>query len=137
MILIDLSNIQKEEREQLAKEERARLERNKRSDKGKERNKYDSTLPQKYKLYLMRANKKQLSFELTIKQFNEIVSKPCTYCGNSSNGVDRLDSLKGYSLDNSQPCCSMCNMMKYIHSQEVFLSHVAKIYEHNQHKNAI
>jgi len=45
------------------------------------------------------------------------------------NGVDRVDSSKGY-LDegNSVPCCKMCNRMKNEFTKEEFLNKIKKIY---------
>ena len=28
------------------------------------------------------------------------------------NGIDRVDNIKGYDLDNCVTCCSLCNWMK-------------------------
>lgn len=46
------------------------------------------------------------------------------------NGIDRIDSTKGYSADNCVPCCSKCNRMKLDHSIEDFKNHISKIYNH-------
>lgn len=82
----------------------------------------------KYFSYLLRAEKKKLLFELTQEQFNTIISQPCTYCGDiPAKGVDRIDSLEGYTIKNSTPCCTQCNMMKYTYSKEQFLRQVDKI----------
>jgi hypothetical protein len=83
--------------------------------------------------YKFRANKKKLEFSLLKKQFKEITSKNCHYCGRKPshkmnrphrgkltrfngdyiyNGIDRKDNSKGYTLDNSITCCKNCNSMK-------------------------
>jgi len=38
----------------------------------------------------------------------------CFYCNekNKINGIDRIDSLKGYFKENCVPCCYQCNSMK-------------------------
>lgn len=108
-----------------------RRHRKKRSDKGVTRPKYSSTLPPKYKQYIASANKRGLTFDLTVEQFEHICSLECVYCGSRSKiGVDRVDSTTGYTIDNTQPCCTDCNMMKFRHSEQVFLQHIAKIYRH-------
>jgi len=105
--------------------------RKKRSDGGIKRNKYDSNLPHRYRSYLARANKKSISFDLSVNDFNLIISKSCVYCGSSHKiGVDRIDSSLGYTIDNVQPCCGVCNLMKYTYDEEFFLKHVFKVFRH-------
>lgn len=43
------------------------------------------------------------------------------------NGLDRVDSLKGYTIDNIVPCCIKCNMAKQDRSLEDFYKWVNKI----------
>lgn len=100
-----------------------------RSDAGQPRKKYDSNLPVAYKRYIQSANKRGIEFNLSVDEFNTIIAHPCVYCGASSSiGVDRIDSSDGYNIDNAQPCCSDCNLMKFKHNEEKFLRHVAKIF---------
>ncbi len=99
----------------------------------KTRRKYDSSLPPKYKSYLMRANEKSFPLEFTVEEFELFTNQPCIYCGTGSTpvGIDRIDCSKGYTKANSVPCCWMCNSMKFTRSVEEFLSHVKKIYSLN------
>ncbi len=75
--------------------------------------------------------KKDRPFKLSFKQFHALVLLPCNYCDGFSdtevNGVDRIDSKKGYVTDNCVPCCSPCNLMKFTHNLDFFISHVLKI----------
>jgi hypothetical protein len=105
-----------------------------RTDKGKKRMKYDSSLPDHYKEYLKRANRKGFAFELTVEEFNRMKELNCEYCGEQANGIDRISSSEGYVHGNMVPCCSMCNMMKLNHSVEKFLKKVSTIYEHQEKK---
>lgn len=108
------------------------VDRSVRSDKGKKRVKYSSLLSPKYKSYLMRCNSKGIKMELTEEQFNTIIAQPCYLCGSTTKiGVDRLNSSFGYVEDNVKPCCTICNMMKYTHDVDFFLSHVRRIVNHN------
>lgn len=50
------------------------------------------------------------------------------------NGIDRIDSSKGYSDDNCVSCCSMCNLMKNNYSVYDFLNHINKISSYQKEK---
>lgn len=85
------------------------------------------------------------NFKITFEEFKTITSKNCHYCGTPpshkiveknrngtiavfyNNGVDRIDSSKGYTPDNIVPCCTLCNMIKWTLSKEAFLNHIKKI----------
>lgn len=77
--------------------------------------------------YKKGATRRNLSFSLTREQFIDIVTKDCFYCGDSPsikavapgnngyfirNGIDRVDSSKGYYIENCVPCCTICNRAK-------------------------
>lgn len=105
------------------------LKRQKRKDCGVKRAKYDSNLPSAYRRYISSANRSGRCFELSLEEFNTITSNSCVYCGNSSRiGVDRRNNSEGYTLENSYPCCTKCNLMKHKHSHEEFLSHIRTVY---------
>jgi len=97
-----------------------------------------------YRHYINKAANRGLIFELTKDEFLDITSKPCHYCGVASsitvknhaccttdgfyvcNGVDRVDSSKGYTLDNVVPCCTQCNIAKLNKNIAEFLIWVLK-----------
>ena len=104
-----------------------------------------------YRNYKQGALKRKHSFNLSFEEFNNIIAKNCFYCGAfpkeadstllikrgdthqpsiSYNGIDRIDSSLGYSIDNCVACCSICNYMKGKLSQEIFFTHVNKIHEY-------
>jgi len=77
--------------------------------------------------YKRHANRRGLSWSLSREQVKEIIASPCNYCGaepsnkkttkNSIDpfvygGIDRVDNMYGYSIDNVVPCCSICNRAK-------------------------
>lgn len=95
-------------------------------------------------------NQTNHEFNLTYEEFDSLVIQDCYYCGSKPifperfknefknreiknfNGIDRIDSNKGYILDNCVPCCSICNRMKSDMTQFEFLNHINKIYNFNQ-----
>lgn len=44
-------------------------------------------------------------------------------------GVDRVDSSKGYTIDNVVPCCDICNRMKLDKDITEFFDTIKRIYE--------
>ena len=70
-----------------------------------------------YDSYKQRAAKKQLEFTLTMDEYNAITRKDCFICGKQTdichkNGLDRMDSDKGYIVENLHSCCGECNYIK-------------------------
>lgn len=99
-----------------------------------------------YDTYRKGAAVRDLKFELTQEQFENLVTQNCFYCGQEPepherkwnktdqefyrNGIDRVDSSKGYSLENCVPCCERCNRMKSDFSYSEFRERVSKIYNY-------
>lgn len=95
--------------------------------------------------YKRGAKKRGLDYSLSTEEFDKLVIGICYYCGDSLTntikgqgktsgdfkytGIDRVDSTKGYILDNCVPCCWMCNNMKNTTDKDVFINHIKKIYE--------
>jgi hypothetical protein len=86
-------------------------------------------------------------FTLSDDEFRKITCSPCLYCGRKPsqivsdktasehgdyvyNGVDRVDSDKGYISGNCVSCCKRCNGMKSRLSLTDFLKQICKIFEH-------
>jgi hypothetical protein len=74
------------------------------------------------------ANKRGFEFTLNLKEYSSLTQSnlKCYYnCGNfvpmSGIGLDRLDSSRGYVLNNVVPCCGICNATKnsMLSSQEM------------------
>lgn len=68
-------------------------------------------------IYKTNAKIKNREFNLPTEAFYRLIEMPCFYCeqerpSDKYHGVDRIDSSKGYEVDNVVPCCSMCNRMK-------------------------
>lgn len=85
---------------------------------------------------------KLIENNLSFDNYVDICSKPCVYCGLmdvkkysngaviSFNGVDRIDSNIGYTLENSQPCCGRHNLAKRTFSHEDYIKDIKIQYEH-------
>jgi hypothetical protein len=54
--------------------------------------------------------------DLTLEEYTVLISQPCHYCDGPlpkyGGGLDRIDSDKPYSLENSVPACAYCNEIK-------------------------
>lgn len=103
--------------------------------------------------YRKRAKSENVEFSLTSEQFYDICSMNCYYCGDApterstytyvrkngfegkfiANGIDRVVPDQGYTLENSVPCCTPCNLMKTDKSQLEFINRAIKIA--NKHRS--
>ena len=99
-----------------------------------------------YRLAMQQAKQRGIEFRLELEEFIEIINKDCYWCGKGPvekhlrsyqklkstiirNGIDRLDSLKGYESSNCVPCCEQCNIAKMDYTKEEFLAMVKRIYK--------
>jgi len=97
------------------------------------RKEYMKTVRGRYFVYKADATRKRrnISWNLTIDEFEEITKQPCHYCGRMGkygfSGIDRKDSSKGYSIENCVPCCEVCNRVKWILNHDEFIDLCKKI----------
>ena len=89
----------------------------------KSRQTWHQTLKGKFRSYKSNARVRNISFEITLEEFETFWQKPCWYadCSINTIGLDRIDNTKGYSLSNLIPCCETHNKMRMDLSQEAFL----------------
>lgn len=104
-----------------------------------------------FRHYARRARQRAIDWQLTREQFAHLTSLDCAYCGAGPstrfyprfnrtlgtseriesvervNGVDRIDSAKGYTLQNCAPACWDCNRMKASLDRDEFIAHARKI----------
>ncbi len=90
--------------------------------------------------------KKGLTTNLNSEEVLELVKRNCHYCGSKPssvqnykqkyfsysflyNGLDRIDSKKGYIKGNVLPCCRKCNLAKSDLTYQEFIEHISKIYK--------
>lgn len=98
-----------------------------------------------YCYYKSGATKRNLEWNLTEEQFKKLIQGNCKYCNSKPskkqtvsykdefeliNGIDRIDSSKGYTIENCVSCCTHCNVMKLDMSLNDFEEHISKIYKH-------
>lgn len=135
-----------------------RIEQTKKAISGKPNinRKDDGTPSFRYLLwtYKRNAKKRGIEFSLTDEQFKEITKRNCKYCNQPPtrpvkysmhkrnkelynydnaylhNGIDRKDNNKGYTLDNSVPCCRTCNVAKGTQTIEEFKQWIERAYKH-------
>lgn len=97
---------------------------------------------------------------ISLDEYHEIINRPCAYCGleksNTTkeslfytskkkgltsnhidfdfeihhNGVDRIDSSKGYVHGNVIPCCKYCNVAKSDFEANDFLAWAERVYQY-------
>ena len=77
---------------------------------------YRRTVKGRYQKLGARARERSLEMALTLAQYTNLISGPCTYClgplPEAGYGLDRKDSSRGYLNDNVVPCCGDCNAIK-------------------------
>jgi len=96
-----------------------------------------------FRQYKSSAASRKLEFNLPFNEFEKLIGSNCSYCGKSPklsiekklnvpyNGIDRVDSSKGYTLDNCVTCCKFCNLAKNNLSRNDFLNNIYRIYKHS------
>lgn len=97
--------------------------------------------------YKKSAKDRGLAFELSKDDVKSLMAKPCEYCGSEPmsyyepknvnggfiyNGIDRVDSSKGYIHDNVVPCCGFCNRAKIDLSVDEFKSWIKRLIEYQK-----
>lgn len=74
----------------------------------------DYKAPPVYSSYKKRAQERfPDEIILSEDQFKALSMLDCHYCGKSGpNGIDRINNMFGYRLDNCVPACKHCNYVK-------------------------
>lgn len=94
------------------------------------------TINQIYAGYRVNARRRNFNFNLSVEKFTDLIKQKCHYCGTENsnnrggfhyNGVDRIDSKLGYSVDNCVTSCRLCNYAKSNLTQEEFLEWIMKL----------
>lgn len=103
--------------------------------------------------YRVNAKRREHTFALAEDVFRALVTGNCHYCGqapsnvsehsagrvtaatraNSTflyNGIDRLDTARGYEADNVVTCCATCNRAKLAMTYDEFVSWLRRVHRH-------
>ncbi len=95
-----------------------------------------------YHRMVQNAKSRNHSFELTKDEVRALTGSNCYYCGlppsqvmrgpglNGAyffNGIDRIDSNRGYISDNVRPCCKTCNFAKGTLTEEEFFQWIDRL----------
>lgn len=91
--------------------------------------KFNQSFNARFNSYKQGAKYRGIEFKLTKKDFKKHWQKDCHYCGDNIDtiGLDRVDSAKGYSMDNVVDCCETCNRMKADMGKQEFIDLCVKI----------
>lgn len=98
--------------------------------------------------YKRNAKMRNFVWELSRTDIEQLITSPCFFCKRSAqtrtftqfndsllhNGIDRLDNNKGYTVENSVPCCKTCNLAKNDLSFDEFKNWVEVVYGSLFHK---
>ncbi len=102
--------------------------------------------------YRTNARTRGIEWALSLDEVGSLILSECAYCGGQPsnkvktenrlgeveillhNGIDRIDSTKGYAIDNVVPCCKICNTAKLNMSLADFYEWVQRVYERIQEK---
>lgn len=101
-------------------------------------------------VYSTNHRKKPVEMNLTYEEFVSFTQiLQCYYCGSfidwrpysiddgrkKGHHIDRIDSNKGYSVDNCVVCCSICNYMKLDYTKKEFIQQCERITLWQQQQN--
>jgi len=94
--------------------------------------------------YKSSAKKRALVWKITDKEFDELTSGICHYCGSPPSRVKHtgrnygdfvyngIDSAIGYTVKNVVPCCTLCNRAKNTMNYIDFIHWIDNIRTHNR-----
>lgn len=112
----------------------------------------ESSFNRIYRRYKTDAKRRNLEFNIDKEKFRSLIDSNCFYCGikpssiqkadNNNgeyiyNGIDRKRNDVGYIEDNVVSCCSICNRMKWMMTDEEFLNKCNEIYSNQLEKEEL
>lgn len=108
--------------------------------------------------YKANARKRNIEWYLSREEVRTLTSQNCYYCNSKPNlvsrtsktnmtieglkrseylwnGLDRINNSLGYTMENTRPCCQICNWMKSDMAELDFLNHLNNVTNHLRNKN--
>ena len=97
-----------------------------------------------YRRIVASAKARKIVFDLSFEYVCDMIIEDCHYCGvapilkdmtNHSiaiNGIDRIDSRLGYTIDNVLPCCTICNYAKRTTPYDEFIAWIDRLVAYRQ-----
>lgn len=100
---------------------------------------YDTFLNYKsrgYKYYENSAKRREIEFELTKEDVDQLKSNECYLCGRKTNkdhinGIDRFNNNMGYIKGNCRTCCADCNYMKREYEYDMLINKLQDIIKYH------
>jgi hypothetical protein len=97
-----------------------------------------SLIKSMFRDYQASAKTRNIDFNLPFEVFERLSKQKCYYCSSppetrkrasigKANGIDRIDSNKGYECENVRSCCKICNMAKNDLSDQEFHDWIRRI----------
>jgi hypothetical protein len=94
-----------------------------------------------FKRYERRAIGRNLTFRITLQEFERLISDRCHYCGEYGDSehdgfvtLDRVDNRIGYLISNVVPACVECNFAKRVMLAHKFIAMAERITKYQQEK---
>lgn len=85
----------------------------------------------RWRVFNEQAKKRNIAVSISFDEYSKIVRTACSYCGEFTyegySGVDRVQNVGSYEIDNVVVCCKTCNFMKGPSSGKEFLGKVEQI----------
>jgi len=97
--------------------------------------KYKSYGHGKWLAFVSQAKQRDIKVSISEEQYEKYIIGDCKYCGenpNPYNGLDRINSGRGYVVENIYSCCSRCNYMKNTLSKAMLYIHLNKIISYQE-----
>lgn len=100
---------------------------------GRSQKKYADKINYRYGQLKSSAKKRGLKVQISIEEHENILgNRICYYCDydfskDIGSGLNRIDSEKGYTIDNVKPCCGTCNRLMSDISKKELISRLYKI----------
>lgn len=107
---------------------------------------YQSNISRILRQYKKRGIKSGKGYSLSREDFEKLIFDNCYYCNSRPNnccviktkfqniklfynGIDRVDSSKGYSINNCVSCCIVCNIAKNSMTINEFFTWIDAVYK--------